>query len=60
MVRIGMLLLKLLNLVTKGIDCLALEKIELPPLRIVKSVALALIVKWAVIAAVVEIDSHGY
>ena len=39
MVRIDMLLLKLLDLVTKGIDCFALEKIELPPLRIVKSVA---------------------
>ncbi len=58
MVRIGMLLLKLLDLVTKGIDCFALEKIEIPPLRIVKRVALALIVKWTVVTAVVEIDPH--
>ena len=40
MVRIGVLLLKLLDLVTKGINRLVLEKIELPPLRIVKSVAI--------------------
>ena len=39
MVRLGMLLLKLFDLVTKRIDCLALEKIELSPLRIVKSIA---------------------